>query len=215
MRYSLKRGIAALGPAGFLFEQYLEQVLQTYGYTTKRNVFFEGTCVSHEIDVVANKGNEHFFIEAKYHNNGGIKTDVTVAMYADARLLDIAPKQSKIENQNATHSMWLITNTKFTTTAIKYGLCKKIRMTSWTYPHGESLQDLIIKKGLYPVTVLPSIAHVRLQPFVQEKIMLVRDLASFTPSSLAERTGLSKQVSEKILSEALVALTGEGEKTKK
>src|SRR3989344_385457 len=31
-RYSIKRGLAALGPAGFAFEHYLSALLSVYGY---------------------------------------------------------------------------------------------------------------------------------------------------------------------------------------
>ena len=41
-KYALERAVNSLGPAGFLFEQYIEAVLQSLEYTTKRNVFVEG-----------------------------------------------------------------------------------------------------------------------------------------------------------------------------
>ena len=53
--YGLRRAIGELGPAGFLFEQYVEIILQTYGYQTKRNVIMRGACVEHEVDVSAQK----------------------------------------------------------------------------------------------------------------------------------------------------------------
>ncbi len=204
-RYNLRRGIQALGPAGFLFEQYLERILNAYGYETRRNVILEGACVSHEVDIVAHKGKEHFLIEAKYHNKGGIKTDVTVAMYADARLLDIAPIQEKKETgRGIKHSMWLITNTKFTSTAITYGVCKHMRMTGWSYPHDQSLERLIIEKRLYPVTVLPSVAGGSLSSFAKEGLMLVLDIVSLTPEALEERIGFKKGHVEQIMREALL-----------
>ena len=53
--YGLRRAIGELGPAGFLFEQYVEIILQAYGYQTKRNVMMRGACVEHEVDVSAQK----------------------------------------------------------------------------------------------------------------------------------------------------------------
>lgn len=212
-RYSIKRGIAALGPAGFVFEQYIERVLNAYGYATKRNVILKGVCVSHEIDLMANKDKEHFLVEIKYHNKGGIKTDITVAMYADARLADIAPVQEKEERGwHTAHGMWLITNTKFTTTAIQYGLCKNIKMTGWSYPKKESLEHLVIQKSLYPVTSLPSVSRRMLPAFAQAGIMLASDVAQFTPESLAAKLGLKKRHMSQILAEALVCLVGQNKK---
>ncbi|MAG12189.1 hypothetical protein CL630_00040 [bacterium] len=206
MRYSLKRGVAALGPAGFHFEQYVETIVNAYGYKTKRNVFMKGVCVTHEVDVVAQKGRKHFLIEAKYRNRQGIKTDITTTMYADARLQDIIPVQEKKEKGwGAMHSMWLITNTKFTKTAIKYGKCKNMEMTGWNYPTEESLQNLITRKGLYPVTVLPSVAKQELNLFAQAGIILARDLLSFSSDSLKKEIGIQKQKADKILGEAYLS----------
>ena len=208
-RYSLRRGIAALGPAGFLFEQYVERILQAYGFSTRRDIFLQGVCVSHEVDLIAHKGKDHFLVEIKYHNRGGIKTDVTVAMYADARLSDIAPVQEKEERGwGAQHAMWLITNTKFTTTAIQYGKCKRIRMTGWSYPQRESLENLIVDKKLYPVTVLPSVARGKLNEFSRAGLMLVSDIAQHTPETLARKIGFDVSRAEEMVSEALVCLAG-------
>ena len=55
-RYSLRRGIEALGPAGFIFEHYFQTVLDAYGFKTRRNVIMKGYCVTHEIDVIAASG---------------------------------------------------------------------------------------------------------------------------------------------------------------
>ena len=52
VRYSLRRGLERLGPAGFLFEQYIEAVFQAHGYETKRNQIVQGACTDHEIDVM-------------------------------------------------------------------------------------------------------------------------------------------------------------------
>lgn len=208
-RYSLKRGIAALGPAGFFFEQYIERILQAYGFHTQRNVFMEGRCVSHEVDILAEKENDHFLVEIKYHNKGGLKTDITVAMYADARLADIAPVQEKKEQGwHARHFMWLITNKKFTSTAITYGKCKHMKLTGWSYPKGQSLEELIIQKKLYPITALPSAVRSKLSEFGRANIMLVGDVAEYIPETLARKLGFDKSLAEQIVSEALVCLAG-------
>ena len=57
-RYSLKRAIMSLGPQGFPFEQYLAALLRHYGYRTYTNQIFAGQCITHEIDVVAEKSKE-------------------------------------------------------------------------------------------------------------------------------------------------------------
>jgi len=53
--------------------------------------------------------------------------------------------------------MWLITNTKFTTEALKYGECMKIKMTGWLYPQNNSLETIIEKNKAYPINLFKGI----------------------------------------------------------
>src|SRR3989338_821436 len=41
-RYNIRHGLVALGPAGFLFEQFIEALLKTLGFETKRNQVIRG-----------------------------------------------------------------------------------------------------------------------------------------------------------------------------
>ena len=199
-RYSLYRGIAALGPAGYVFEQYVEAVLQAHGFRTMRDVYVEGACVKHEIDVVAVKDNIHYLLELKYHNTQGIQTHVPTVMYAWARLEDISRAENKKEGGKNKHVMWLITNTKFTETAISYAKCKGVRLSGWNYPHPGNLEDLIVEKKMYPVTVLPSVTSALLVEFVKRDIVLAQDLATYTVSDL-KKLGVTEPVAQKIIGE--------------
>jgi Holliday junction resolvase-like predicted endonuclease len=201
-KYSLKQAMMRLGPEGFPFEQYVEAILREYGYTTWRNQIMKGLCVSHEIDVVAQKGDRHYLLEIKYHNIGGIKTDVQVVMYMYARLLDITEVEEEKEKFRATHEAWLVTNTKFTKTAIRYAQCQGITMTGWRYPKGASLEHLIAQKALYPVTVLPSLGDVAKELLLSRGILLARDLVSFSPLTLQKRFGLQGRMATRLIREA-------------
>jgi hypothetical protein len=209
-RYSLRRGIEALGPAGFVFEQYFETILQSYGFITKRGTIVRGKCVSHEIDVMAQTGSKRFLVEAKYHNVTGLKTHVDVIMYAQARLLDIVEAEPKEARKKYEYGMWVVTNTKFTDTAITYARCKGIRLTGWNYPRGESLEDVIIQKKLYPVTVLPSLPKVLLPELARRNIILAQDLLPYEAKDLIKSFGVSKDVADKLVREisGLVGVTG-------
>lgn len=200
-RYNLPRGMAMLGPAGFVFEQYVEAILRTQGYETIRNVMMKGVCVSHEIDILAEKENEHCLVEVKYHNKHHIKTHVDVAMYADARLNDIIPIRRRKEHKKFKHNMWLITNTKFTNSAIRYGKCKKLKMLGWNYPAKQGLEDIIVKNQLFPISALPVMNTAMLKLFVDQNIMLMRDLVKYTPEKLQKRFRLSLNTSKKILTQ--------------
>lgn len=201
-RYSLRRGLESLGPSGFIFEQYIETVLQAYGFATNRNQMIRGKCLTHETDVIASIGSKRFIIEAKYRNEPSIKTHVDVVMYADARLLDIIrgmPKKAQEEYEN---TMWIITNTKFTESSIQYAKCRGIRLTGWNYPRGASLEDVIAQKRLYPVTVLPSLPVDTLPLMAKKGIILAQDLLTYTEKDLVKEFQLTQEEASAVIAEA-------------
>ncbi len=200
-RYSLRRGLEALGPAGFIFEQYFETVLQAYDFKTKRNVMLKGKCVTHEIDVIAESGSKRFLVEAKYHKEPGMRTHVDVVMYADARLMDIVRNEPEEKRKAYEYAMWLVTNTKFTETAIKYAQCRGLRLTGWNHPRGASLEDVIADKKLYPVTILPSVPSSLMPEFAKRNVMLAQDLLTYSAKDLARSFKIPPETAEKIIAE--------------
>jgi len=207
-RYSLRRGLEALGPAGFIFEQYFETILQSYGFATKRDIILRGKCVSHEIDVIASVGTKRFLVEAKYHNVPGLKTHVDVVMYADARLVDIVKAEPEKARKKYEYTMWVVTNTKFTDASIEYAKCRGIRLTGWNYPRGESLEDIIADKKLYPVTVLPSLPKTLLPILVKRNVILAQDLLTYEAKDLVSIFGMTRDVAEKVCREVSGIMLG-------
>lgn len=151
--YSLKRAVMEMGPSGFPFEVLVSDLLKTKNYKTEVGVVSQGKCVTHEIDVVAQREKEKFFIECKFHNSAGYKTDVQVALYTYARFLDVSNNQKQTD-PSLDYSSWLITNTKVTSEVYDYCKCVGQKVTSWTQPKGESLQELIESSNLHPITLL-------------------------------------------------------------
>ena len=202
--YSLRRAIGELGPAGFLFEQYVEIILQAYGYETKRNIMIRGACVEHEIDISAKKGGTHYLVEAKYRNEPGIKTHIDVVMYGDARLADIARFEESAEKEKdiKLHTLWLFTNTKFTEKAIVYAKCRGIKLTGWNYLADKSLENLILDKKIYPITVLPSINRFSREQFAKKGLLLAQDLLLYSTQDLVGNFGIPIKDAEKISAEA-------------
>ncbi len=149
MKYNLKDALAQLGPSGYPFEQYISLLLQDLGYATKTNQILPGICVTHEVDILATKGDRTYFVEAKFHKSPSQRTDVRVALYIKARYDDL--KSHWRENECRA---WLITNTRFSTDAIKYGECQQIKLTSWGYPKNEGIMDLIEQTNLHPITII-------------------------------------------------------------
>jgi len=88
-RYKLKRAIYELGPTGFPFERFVAAILDYSGYSTKVGITMNGGCVSHEIDVVANKNNETTIVECKFHGEQGLKCNVKIPLYINSRYQDV------------------------------------------------------------------------------------------------------------------------------
>ena len=123
-RYRLKQGILDLGPSGFPFERFVARILEHDGYSVKVGEVVQGQCVNHEVDVVADKDAQHFLVECKYHNTPGRICDVKVPLYIKARFLDVAEQWHKQPaNGSRTLQGWLVTNTRFTSDALRYGQC--------------------------------------------------------------------------------------------
>lgn len=157
-RYSLRRAMIGLGPTGFPFEDYLAKLFAAQGYTTRTRAIIKGKCVAHEIDVVAYKEGASFVAEAKFHAQPGMKSDLQVILYSYARFLDIAGTKLHNNENHGTLTGKVITNTKFTTTAIQYAKCVGMELLSWDFPRKGNLQDMIESSRLYPVTVLQTLS---------------------------------------------------------
>ena len=143
-RYNLKEAIMSLGPSGYPFERFFAGLLDSQGYQTELNQVVEGHCVSHETDVLASKNNQYFFIECKYHNRRGTKTEIKSALYTYARFLDLTESQVMIKGKKGKASQaWLVTNTKVTNDVKKYAGCIGLKIVSWDYPATFNVRGLI------------------------------------------------------------------------
>lgn len=177
LHYDLKQALMGLGPTGYTFEKFIAKVLAAYGYLTRQGITVNGKCVTHEIDVDAQKDSQHFFIECKFHNRAGIKTDIQVALYTYARFLDIrAALETLAAHHEQYHQAWLVTNTKVTKDAIDYAKCVDMKVLAWGYPKVGNLSELIIGSSLHPITVLHGLDNKLLQNLFEHDIVTCADL---------------------------------------
>lgn len=165
--YGLKSSLLRLGPAGYRFEKFVASLLREFGYKTITNQIIEGKCALHEIDVIAEKG-ERYLIECKFHNTS-IYTGLKDVLYSYARFLDI------IEASKEFDAMWLFTNTKFSSDAIKYANCRGLLLTGWRYPENEGIEFMLESKKLYPITVL-SLKDFEIEQLIREGFAFCKDL---------------------------------------
>lgn len=168
--YGLKRAVMDMGPSGYPFEILISDLLKLDNFKTEVGVVTQGKCVTHEIDVIALKDNEKYFIECKYHNAPGNKTDIQVALYTHSRFLDVSGVQEQT-NPSQKNLSWLITNTKVTSEVMSYCNCVGLLVTTWTRPEGQGLQDMIQASGLHPVTLLNNIPRTSIQAMLDRDIV--------------------------------------------
>lgn len=198
--YALERGLSALGPSGFLFEQYVAKLFEGVDYKVATNVYLSGEAVQHEIDVWAEKGNVVFIVEAKYRNDFKAKTHINQIMYADARLQDIR-RQAKKTGDTREYYMWVVTNTQFTDNAIHYVSFRDVQLMGWNFPKYINLMKIVYEKKMYPVTILPSITAKALKEMARDNIILVKQLKKYSIDDLHKQFDLSMTLSKKLHAE--------------
>lgn len=174
-RYSVKHALLELGPSGYPFEDFLKEIYTALGYEAKTRIIVQGRCVEHELDVVAQRGEERLGAEVKFHNSAGIKSDLKVALYVQARFEDIAA-QSGAQSENDYTDKLLITNTKFTKQVEAYAACVGLQLISWDYPAQGNLRELIEQTGVHPVSCLTTISTVNKRRLMEQGIVLCRQV---------------------------------------
>ena len=199
-RYSLRRALFGLGPTGFPFERFIARLFESEGYQSRTGIILQGKCAPHEIDIAAFTSTHSFVGEAKFHSRPGVKTDLQVAMYSYARLLDLKGTAICHEDICNIQEFWLITNTKFTSTAERYGECVGLKMLSWDYPKQDNLHDKIQRAKVYPVTVLQSLSPSQIATLIARDAIICKDIVD-NPSVL-RHLHLSTSKHERVLQEA-------------
>jgi len=187
--YSLRRAVMDLGPSGFPFEDFVAEILKAKGFECATRQSVIGGCVAHEVDVVAWNDKKLIMVEAKFHNELGTKSDLKVVLYVKARFDDIKDNVYNYgDKMRKVTDTWLITNTKFSSTAIHYAVCKNMTLIGWNYPEKGNLQDMIEGEGLHPVTCLTTISDTEKRQLLAGGFVLVSKLKE-NPESLGKILG--------------------------
>lgn len=189
-KYDLKRAIMDLGPSGFPFEKFFSKILKEYGFETKVGQKIKGKRIFHEVDVIAKK-KKKFMIECKYHNHKGTITKLHPAMYTYARFLDL--KKHNFD------SSWLVTNTRCSPDALNYSKSVKQKVTSWKYPKKQSLEKLIERKKLYPITILHSIDENLKHKFFEKDLIILKDFEKISQEELKIEFNLTEEKAKEII----------------
>lgn len=199
-KYKLKKAIYELGPTGFPFERFVSAILEYSGYKTEIGKTLQGQCVTHEIDVIAHKNNETTIIECKFHSEQGLNCNVKIPLYINSRYQDVKTHwNNNPKNGTELTQGWVVTNTRFTEDALKYGNCCGLYLLSWDYPKENGIKDRIDRLGLYPITVSTILTNREKQFLLSRDIVLCRSLLH--DNFYLDHLGVSDIRKEKILNE--------------
>ena len=178
LKYSLRRSLMDLGPSGFPFEKFIGEIWKKKGFHVEVDKVVRGYCTEHEVDVIAWNENKLVMTEAKFHNQLGVKSDLKVALYVKARYEDLQKMTFNYGKERKLDEGWLVTNTKFTSSAIEYAQCQGLRMVGWNYPAKGNLQDMIEDSGLHPLTCLTTLNVIEKRNLMDKGLVLCNDLES-------------------------------------
>ncbi|HEY9169785.1 MAG TPA: restriction endonuclease [Lutibacter sp.] len=198
-KYSLKRAIFDLGPTGFPFERLISALLKQKGYKTKIGQILNGECITHEIDVLAEKDGNVYTVECKFRSDPSSVSNVRIPLYINSRFLDVQKVWNNSGNKTHLKQGWLVTNTRFSKDAIDYAKCVDLTLLSWDYPKNSGIKNNIDKYGLYPITTLTSLTKREKTQLIEKDIILVKELSK-NPDSL-NHLNLSEKQKALVLAE--------------
>ena len=205
VKYSIRRALLELGPDGFPFEKFVARIFQLWGYETLTDQIVMGACVVHEVDVVAWKEDKLAMVEAKFHNEIELKSDLKVVLYVKSRFDDISEMVFDYGGvKRNLKERYLITNTKFTDQAIKYSMCKGLMLIGWNHPLKGNLHDIIEKNGLHPITCLTSLTHQEKKDLIGRDILVCVDLAK--NQAILNNIGVKKDRIDGIIAETIMVI---------
>ena len=201
VRYSMRRALTDLGPSGFPFEKFVAEIFKAQGYKIETDQMIKGYCAEHELDVIAYNDKKLIMTEVKFHNQNGIKTDLKIALYVKARFDDLRKMHFHYGGRDMLLSEGLlITNTKFTKSAISYAMCAGVGMIGWNYPVHGNLHDLIVQYKMHPITSLTTLSNDEKKYLIGRGLVICSNILDST--QILYEGGFSQKRINDILEEA-------------
>jgi hypothetical protein len=188
------------------FEVFVQLLLAHNGFEVSPNQIIKGKCGEHEVDAIAKKGGVTFFVEAKHHENYHTPTGLDESRIARAVLEDVVEGFSLGVNGLKIDRAMIVTNTRYSEHATRYGACRGILQIGWSSPTGLDLRDMIEEKKLYPLTCLRGLRWEATEKLGNAGIVLIKQLAEADLSGLARRTGLSQTVFGEVVDRARLVM---------
>ena len=206
MRYRLKNALFSMGPSGYPFEHFIGELFKRMGYDVKVGQIVQGVTITHEIDVIATKGNRQNLMECKYTHDQGNRLSVQVPLYVNSRVSDIVEKRRDDPiYKGINFTPWVVTNARFSSNSEEYSKSKNIQLLGWDYPPGRGLKELIERENIFPVTILKSLNKKEKQQLMENRIVTCSQLMNNV--DIITRLGIDERKRRALLNE-LEEITG-------
>jgi hypothetical protein len=199
--YDLRKGLSLMTPKPE-FEFFIQTLLAHNGFEVSPNQILAGNCVEHEVDAVAKKNGVTYFAEAKHHFNYHALTGLDESRIARALLEDVTEAYDLNKISQRIDRAMIVTNTKYSEHAVRYGRCRNILQIGWNTPADLSLQNMVEQTSLYPLSCLRDLKKDIRNQLVDSGIVVLKQISEEDPAVLARKTGLPWQVLERIREQA-------------
>ncbi len=195
--FDLRKGLSLMASKPE-FEMFVQLLLSNHGFEVTPNTILRGRCVEHEVDAIARKNGVTYFVEAKHHFSYHALTGLDESRIARALLEDVSEgfKLGTVDFQ--VDKAMIVTNTRYSEHAIRYGKCRDIAQIGWNYPAQRGLEDLIEEKKLLPLSCIRGLSSDDRFRLVNSGLVLIKQVISEDPRELAKETGIPRSNTEDI-----------------
>jgi hypothetical protein len=187
------------------FEKFVQILLAHNGFEVTPNRLVTGKCVEHEVDAITRKDGITYFVEAKHHMNYHTPTGLDESRIARAILEDVTEGFELGKSNLKIDRAMIVTNTRYSEHARRYGKCRNILQIGWSSPTNLSLQNMIEEKNLYPLSCLRGLKSETKTKLVNSGIVLMKQLFEEKPSTLSRKTGVQKETLKQIIEKAKIS----------
>ena len=199
--FDLKYGISLMESKPE-FEAFIRILLVHSGFKVESNTILRGLCGEHEADAIATRDGMTHFVEVKHHNSYHALTGLDESRIARAILEDVTEGYSHGLSSIKIDRAMIVTNTRYSEHAMKYGRCRDILQVGWSSPEFFGLREMVEKHKLYPLSCLRGIsAKVRLR-LVEAGVVVIKQLLEQDLRYLERKTELPRETILSIMEKA-------------
>lgn len=203
--FDLRKGLSLMSSKPE-FEVFVQALLARSGFEVSPNQLLIGACVEHEVDGIARKDGVTYFVEAKHHSRYHTPTGLDESRIARAVLEDVVEGFALGKSDLKIDRAMIVTNTRYSDEAIRYGVCRNILQIGWSSPIDYGLQSMIKGVNLFPLSCLKGLSVDARLKLAMSGVVLFEQIIEGDTKSLANKTGLSSEfirtIKEKIEPEA-------------